>query len=128
VGRTVRKWRAKEPQEATSNSSKKRSSQDAGLAKEADEELADTAASPLKKQQRVETNPDQNQEGSVNPQLNLDAEPDDSSQVVPPPPPAYISPSEQRKLNKRASSGGSGKEDDENLAKAGSLEECRRQQ
>jgi hypothetical protein len=49
AGRTTRRWKPKAPAEPTTNSSKKRSSLEAGITGGTDEELEDTSASPLKK-------------------------------------------------------------------------------
>jgi hypothetical protein len=51
------------------------------------------------------------------------------NQAVPPLPPAYVSPREQRKLKKSLTGTSlTGGENDTEAAKAGSLEECRRDQ
>jgi hypothetical protein len=129
AGRDTRRWKPKAPAEPTTNSSKKRSSAEAGLTGGQDEDLDDTAASPLKKQTKVGNEENLNSDANVNRKLDMGEERVGDNQSVPPPPPTYVSPREQRKL-KKALIGTSltNGENDAEAAKAGSLEECRRDQ
>jgi hypothetical protein len=102
---------------------------EAGITGGHDEELEDTAVSPLKKQTKVGNEENLNSEANVNRKMDMGEEQVGGNQAVPPPPPAYVSPREQRKLRKSLSgTSPTYGENDTEAAKAGSLEECRRDQ
>lgn len=106
---------------ADSTSSKKRASKEAGLDGDKEDELKDTASSPVKRMGEDSSNAG---EQISKKQLCMDVVPSGSLDLAPPPP-QYVS---RRERKKQKRTGGSEKEGSSSMAWTGSSEERRREQ
>lgn len=86
-------WREKYNNASESSGSKKRNSMDAHL-DDKEEEVADTASSPMKP---TEARPGQNM-GRSGAHKRLDMSEDGGRAITPPPPPQYQTPSERKRM------------------------------
>ncbi|KAM0851068.1 hypothetical protein ACQ4PT_052679 [Festuca glaucescens] len=98
--RTQRRWKPKDPAD---NSSRKRNSEEAGLEPGRDDDLTDTASSPLKQPGKEGEEESISESPAAKKQLNMSViEETVDGERVPPPPPEYVPPKIQKKRQKAA--------------------------
>jgi hypothetical protein len=111
-------WKEKPSESGTSDGSRKRSSKEAGLYQGKNDDLEDTANSPLKPESDKKIQED---DLEVKKKLSFEQSPGvDVGGRIPPPPPAYVSPRDKKKYKKT--------EEGKMNSAAGSGTECRQEQ